>query len=101
MFLWGGVAVALAFCKSTGALAGARVALGVCESGFAPGVLLLLSCWYRKQELSRRVSHKSLSWHRTPLFLVDEDVMLTAVHSILAWNPSQWHGRGYPGRCDH
>lgn len=43
MFLWGAIAIALAGCKTPGALAGVRVLLGLAESPFAPGVLYLLS----------------------------------------------------------
>lgn len=64
MFLWGGVAIALAGCKSTPALAGVRVVLGLAESGFAPGVLYLLSTWYKKKELARRYT---LFWLGTPV----------------------------------
>lgn len=64
MFLWGGVAIALAGCKTTSALAGVRVILGLAESGFAPGVLYLLSTWYKKKELARRYT---LFWLGTPV----------------------------------
>jgi MFS family permease len=64
MFWWGGVAIALAGCKNTPALAGVRVILGLAESGFAPGVLYLLSTWYKKKELARRYT---LFWLGTPV----------------------------------
>ncbi|CAK9780471.1 MFS general substrate transporter [Cutaneotrichosporon oleaginosum] len=64
MFWWGGVAIALAACKNTPALAGVRVILGLAESGFAPGVLYLLSTWYKKKELARRYT---LFWLGTPV----------------------------------
>jgi MFS family permease len=31
-----------------------RVFVGVLEAGFAPGVLLIISSWYKKNEQSRR-----------------------------------------------
>ena len=33
-----------------------RVLIGVLEAGFSPGILLLLSSWYKKNEQSRRFS---------------------------------------------
>lgn len=56
MFLWGGLSIAFAAAKSWQAIAVLRVILGVLEAGFAPGVLFLLSSWYKKGELARRYS---------------------------------------------
>jgi hypothetical protein len=41
MAVWGAIAVALAGCKTFGALVGVRALLGFLEAGFAPGVLFL------------------------------------------------------------
>lgn len=48
MFVWGGVAIGLAGCKSYEALAGVRAVLGIAESGFSPGIIFFLSsCEFR------------------------------------------------------
>ncbi|KAJ9094626.1 hypothetical protein QFC19_007839 [Naganishia cerealis] len=54
MFTWGGISMCLAACNSYQTLAVVRFFLGVVEAGFAPGILFLLSSWYRKNELATR-----------------------------------------------
>jgi MFS family permease len=54
MFTWGGISMCLAACNSYKTLAVVRLFLGVVEAGFAPGILFLLSSWYRKNELATR-----------------------------------------------
>lgn len=44
----------LAACNSYITLSIVRFFLGVVEAGFAPGILFLLSSWYRKNELATR-----------------------------------------------
>ncbi|KAM3525308.1 hypothetical protein MY4038_007353 [Beauveria bassiana] len=54
MFLWGGVTVGMAFTPNYGAFVAFRFLMGVLESGYAPGILMILPSWYRKEEQSRR-----------------------------------------------
>jgi MFS family permease len=54
MFTWGGISMCLAACNSYITLSIVRFFLGVVEAGFAPGILFLLSSWYRKNELATR-----------------------------------------------
>ncbi|KAL4902920.1 hypothetical protein BDW74DRAFT_186583 [Aspergillus multicolor] len=54
MFVWGCVTIGMAFVHTYKALIGFRVAMGVLEAGFAPGVLLVISSWYKKSEQSKR-----------------------------------------------
>ncbi|KAF3769746.1 MFS general substrate transporter [Cryphonectria parasitica EP155] len=54
MFLWGCVTIAMAWVPNYQALVGLRVVVGVLESGFAPGVLLILSSWYKPNEQAKR-----------------------------------------------
>ncbi|UZJ53730.1 hypothetical protein CBS101457_003050 [Exobasidium rhododendri] len=56
MFVWGGLSMCFAAAKSWQAIAGLRFLLGIVEASFAPGVLFLLSSWYKKGELGRRYS---------------------------------------------
>ncbi|KAL4925980.1 major facilitator superfamily domain-containing protein [Aspergillus undulatus] len=54
MFAWGLITIGMAFVDSYQGLIGFRVAMGVLEAGFAPGVLLVISSWYKKSEQSKR-----------------------------------------------
>lgn len=54
MFAWGCVTIGMAWVKTYKGLIGFRVAMGVLEAGFAPGVLLVISSWYKKSEQSKR-----------------------------------------------
>ena len=52
--LFGAVAAATAGVADYGGLLAVRVALGIAEAGFPPGVLYVLSMWYRPSELGAR-----------------------------------------------
>ncbi|KAH0605226.1 uncharacterized protein H6S33_005208 [Morchella sextelata] len=54
MLVWGALSAVMAVSHTYGALLGFRFILGCIESGFFPGVLYLLSCWYKKGELGKR-----------------------------------------------
>ncbi|KAJ9119048.1 hypothetical protein QFC22_003539 [Naganishia vaughanmartiniae] len=54
MATWGAVSMCLAACNSYITMSVVRLILGAVEAGFAPGVLFLLSSWYRKNELATR-----------------------------------------------
>lgn len=54
MLVWGALSAAMAASKSYGALLAFRFILGCIESGFFPGVLFLLSCWYKPAEIGKR-----------------------------------------------
>ncbi|KAJ5088087.1 hypothetical protein N7456_011703 [Penicillium angulare] len=56
MVSWGVVTCLMSLVQTPGALYAVRVVVGLFESGFAPGVLLLLSSWYRPAEQARRFS---------------------------------------------
>ncbi|KIV78622.1 hypothetical protein PV11_06256 [Exophiala sideris] len=56
MIVWGAVSVAVKGVNSLGGLIAFRVALGILEAGFFPGVMLVLSCWYKPKELSKRIA---------------------------------------------
>src|ERR1700737_5571968 len=47
---WGLVAAASAFVQSAAQLYVARFLLGVAEAGFFPGIIVYLTCWFRKQD---------------------------------------------------
>ncbi|KAK7528360.1 phthalate transporter [Phyllosticta citriasiana] len=54
MIVWGGLSAAMGSAKSYGAMLAFRFVVGCVESGFFPGVLYLLSCWYTSAELGKR-----------------------------------------------
>ncbi|EGG04244.1 uncharacterized protein MELLADRAFT_37526, partial [Melampsora larici-populina 98AG31] len=54
-FSWGLVATLLSVVKTKEQLIGVRFVLGFMESGFFPGILFLLSSWYRRRELAKRL----------------------------------------------
>ncbi|KIW77637.1 hypothetical protein Z517_07469 [Fonsecaea pedrosoi CBS 271.37] len=56
MIAWGAVSVAIKGIDSLGGLVAFRIALGLLEAGFFPGVMLVLSCWYKPSELSKRIA---------------------------------------------
>ncbi|KAL6247440.1 hypothetical protein RBB50_005786 [Rhinocladiella similis] len=56
MIAWGAISVAVKGIHSLGGLIAFRIALGFLEAGFFPGVMLVLSCWYKPSELSKRIA---------------------------------------------
>ncbi|KAL8783250.1 MAG: hypothetical protein Q9213_004762 [Squamulea squamosa] len=54
MILWGTVTCCMAVVQSYRQLVALRFVLGILEAGFAPGVLLILSSWYKREEQSKR-----------------------------------------------
>ncbi|KAK4508318.1 hypothetical protein PRZ48_002056 [Zasmidium cellare] len=54
MTLWGIVTCCMAKVETYGQLVALRVIVGILEAGFAPGILLILSSWYKKAEQSKR-----------------------------------------------
>ena len=51
MFVWGAMSVGAKGIHNLAGLVAFRFMLGIVEAGFFPGVILLLSCWYK---VSRR-----------------------------------------------
>lgn len=47
---WGAVMIGMGFVHDFQSLSGLRVILGVCEAGFFPGCVYLLSTWYTRCE---------------------------------------------------
>lgn len=54
MILWGALTCIMAAVKNFAQLVALRTILGCIEAGFAPGVILLLSSWYKQTEQSKR-----------------------------------------------
>ncbi|KPM43401.1 hypothetical protein AK830_g3137 [Neonectria ditissima] len=54
--LFGGVSIATAFVKTQSAICGVRFLLGIFEAGMLPGIAYYLSRWYKRAELTFRLS---------------------------------------------
>jgi len=53
-FLWGCVMIGFGFVQDWTHLVGLRAILGVLEAGFFPGVVYLMSTWYKRYEMGKR-----------------------------------------------
>jgi MFS family permease len=80
-FSWGIVMMGQGFVKSYQALAACRFLLGLFESGFFPGCVYLVTCWYVRFEVQQR-----LAW----FYLVS--VFVGGWSSILAYGLIQMDG---------
>ncbi|OCF55072.1 hypothetical protein L486_07182 [Kwoniella mangroviensis CBS 10435] len=56
MVLWGGMSIGAKGVNSLGGMVAFRMVLGLVEAGFFPGVMLLMSCWYKPVEMSKRIA---------------------------------------------
>jgi MFS family permease len=56
MLLWGVVTAATSKVTTYGQLLALRTIIGALEGGFTPGVAFVFSCWYRTDELGKRVA---------------------------------------------
>ncbi|KLT38881.1 MFS general substrate transporter [Cutaneotrichosporon oleaginosum] len=56
MFIWGAMSVGAKGMTGLGGMVAFRFVLGLVEAGFFPGVMLLMSCWYKPEELSKRIA---------------------------------------------
>ncbi|KAF2713769.1 MFS general substrate transporter [Pleomassaria siparia CBS 279.74] len=54
MVIWGALTLCMAVIKDYAHLVILRIFVGIVESGFAPGILLIISSWYRREEQSKR-----------------------------------------------
>jgi MFS family permease len=54
MIVWGALTCCMAAMNDFKHLVALRVLVGIFESGFAPGILLIISSWYKKDEQSKR-----------------------------------------------
>ncbi|KJK66808.1 Major Facilitator Superfamily protein [Aspergillus parasiticus SU-1] len=89
MILWGALTCVMAVVKSFTHLVVLRVILGCVEAGFAPGVLLVLSSWYKQTEQSKRfgvfISAAVLSGAFGGLIAAGIVDGLEGVHGIRGW----------------
>lgn len=89
MILWGILTCLMAVIKDFKHLVVLRVIIGCVEAGFAPGVLLVLSSWYKRTEQSKRfgvyISAAILSGAFGGLLAAGIVNGLEGVHGIRGW----------------
>ncbi|OQE13722.1 hypothetical protein PENFLA_c044G02028 [Penicillium flavigenum] len=89
MILWGALTCVMAAINDFTHLVVLRVILGCVEAGFAPGVILLLSSWYKQTEQSKRfgvfISAAVLSGAFGGLIAAGIVDGLEGVHGIRGW----------------
>ncbi|WOO80280.1 MFS transporter prlL [Vanrija pseudolonga] len=56
MVIWGAISVAPVGIHTTAGMAVFRLFLGLVEAGFWPGCMLVMSCWYKSDEMSKRTA---------------------------------------------
>lgn len=56
MITWGVVSAGMALVNSANQLYVMRFLLGMCEAGFAPGIIYYISCWFPKSNRARAMS---------------------------------------------
>lgn len=89
MILWGTVTCCMAAVQSYRQLVALRFVVGILEAGFAPGVLLILSSWYKREEQSKRfavyISAAILSGAFGGLLAGSITKNLEGAHGIRGW----------------
>ncbi|KAK9452847.1 major facilitator superfamily domain-containing protein [Dipodascopsis uninucleata] len=89
MILWGTITGLMSLVKSYQQLIACRALVGIAEAGFAPGVLLLFSSWYRRSEQSVRfgiyISAPVLSGAFGGILSGAITSSLDGVHGIRGW----------------
>ncbi|KEF56660.1 uncharacterized protein A1O9_06849 [Exophiala aquamarina CBS 119918] len=82
-FAWGTVMLGQGFVKNYAALAACRALLGLFEAGFFPGCVYLVTCWYVRYEVQKRLA---------AFYLVS--VFVGGFSNILAYGLMQMEGVG-------
>lgn len=89
MILWGIVTCCMAAVQTYHQLVALRLVVGILEAGFAPGVLFILSSWYKTNEQSKRfavyISAAVLSGAFGGLLAGAITGGLEGVHGIRGW----------------
>lgn len=87
VFAWGAVVLGAGFAKKWTDIVVCRLLLGLFEAGFFPGCVYLISCWYTRYEVQKRIA-----------IFYSIAVFSTGFGSLLAYGITQLHGKhGYLG----
>ncbi|AAW46132.2 conserved hypothetical protein [Cryptococcus deneoformans JEC21] len=86
--IWGVLSACTAAVKSYGALLAVRIMLGFVEAVFFPGAIYLLSAWYTKNELGKRIGGLYIGQQVGNAFgglIAAGCLKLDGVHGIAGW----------------
>lgn len=81
--LWGVVLIGMAFVKTWQQLAATRALVGLFEAALFPGCAYLISCWYPRRQVQKRLS-----------FFYTLSILATGLSSILAYGLQLLNGKG-------
>ena len=62
MAIWGALVAGMSKAKNYHDMLIYRFFLGLIEAGFLPGVMFLMSCWYKKSEIGGSYPGKGIVW---------------------------------------
>jgi ACS family tartrate transporter-like MFS transporter len=82
MVSWGIIAILMAVVQTPFQLGILRFLLGAAEAGFAPGLILYLSFWFRKEGISRALA---VFFMAIPLTMVIASPLSTYILSSISW----------------
>jgi MFS family permease len=54
---WGLLSMSQGFIHNYASIMSIRFFIGITEGPFLPGIIFLLSCWYKKEELGKRIAY--------------------------------------------
>ncbi|KDR68084.1 hypothetical protein GALMADRAFT_79027 [Galerina marginata CBS 339.88] len=80
---WGGAQLGMAFVTTWGQLSICRVLLGAFEGGFSPAIIFIITTWYKRYEVQKRLAIFYLS-----------SIVIAAFSSILAFAITFLKGKG-------
>ncbi|KAF9259702.1 MFS general substrate transporter [Marasmius fiardii PR-910] len=80
---WGAVTIGMGFTEHWGTLALCRLILALHQAVFFPGMVFIISTWYKRHEVQKRLAAFYLS-----------SVLIGGFSSILAYGLSQLNGKG-------
>jgi MFS family permease len=58
MIVWGTIGAVMSTVRNYHGMLALRFFLGAIEAGFFPGVLYLMTCWYKKAEVGKSLSNQ-------------------------------------------
>jgi MFS family permease len=67
---WGLMSMAQGFLHTYPSIMVVRFFIGILEGPFLPGVMFLLSCWYKKEELVKRIAFLYGMSHRRTIYII-------------------------------
>jgi len=95
---WGLIVMGMGFVKHWSGLAVLRLFLGVFEARIFPGAVYLISSWYRRYEVHRRIAGLYTIWSYCQCFCRECVHLISCLTLVLAYAISKIDGKqGYRG----